>query len=89
MHVQNKKYRNFVSISRLTGKCTARKFQNFCSSRLWTCLHHVVILRSQNKITYFLMILARLSQFAVSIYNTLRFVMCIGCTFLLFEILQH
>ena len=63
MHVQNKKYRNFVSRSRLTGKCTARKFQNFCSSRLWTCLHHVVILRSQNKITYFFMILARLSGF--------------------------
>ena len=25
MHVQNKKYRNFVSISRLMGKCTAQK----------------------------------------------------------------
>ena len=29
-----------------------------CSSSLWTCLHHMVILRSQNKITDFFMILA-------------------------------
>ena len=29
--------------------------QEFCSS-LWTCLHHMVILRSQKKITDFLMI---------------------------------
>ena len=26
----------------------------FCSSSLWTCSHHMVILRSQNKITIFL-----------------------------------
>ena len=32
--------------------------KNFCSSSLWTCLHHMVILISQNKITDFLMILA-------------------------------
>ena len=25
MHIQNKKYRNFFSISRLTGKCAAQK----------------------------------------------------------------
>ena len=28
------------------------------SSSLWTCLHHMVIFRSQNKITDFFMILA-------------------------------
>ena len=27
MHVENKKYGNFVSISRLTGKCAAQKFK--------------------------------------------------------------
>ena len=35
MHVQNKKWGNFVSISLLTGKCAARKCSN-----VWTCLHH-------------------------------------------------
>ena len=39
------------------------KIKNFCSSSLWTCLHHMVILRSQNKITDFLKILAWLSPF--------------------------
>ena len=34
------------------------KIKNFCSSSLWTCLHHMVILRSQNKITDVLTILA-------------------------------
>ena len=56
MHVQNKKYRNFVSISRLTGKYAAQKLKSFCSSCLRTCLHHMVILENQNKITDFLMI---------------------------------
>ena len=56
MHVQNKKYGNFVPISRLTGKNS----ENVCSSRLWTCLHHMVILKNQEKITDLLMILARL-----------------------------
>ena len=51
IHVQNKKYGNFVSISRLTGKCAAQKLKR--SSSLWTCLHHVVILRKQKKITHF------------------------------------
>ena len=37
MHVQNKKYRNFVSIFRLTGKCATQKL-NLHSSGLWTCL---------------------------------------------------
>ena len=55
MHVQNKKYGN---ISRLIGKCAAQKLKNFCSSRLWTFLHHMVILESQIKITDLLMILA-------------------------------
>ena len=41
MHVQNKKYGDFVFTSRLTGKCTTQKLKkNFCSSSLWTCLHH-------------------------------------------------
>ena len=57
-HVKNKKYENFVSISKLTVVCAAEKLKNVCSSSLWTCLHHMVILRSQNKITDFLMILA-------------------------------
>ena len=35
MHLQNKKYGNFISISRLTGKCAAQK-KNFCSSSLWS-----------------------------------------------------
>ena len=55
--------RNFVSISSLTGECAAEKLKNFCSSSLWTCLHHMVILRSQNKITDFFMILAWASPF--------------------------
>ena len=56
-HVKNKQYGNFVSISSLTGKCAAQKLKKNYSSSLWTCLHHMVILRSQNKITDFLMIL--------------------------------
>ena len=40
-------------IPSLTGKCADQKLKNFCSSSLWTCLHHMVILRSQNKITDF------------------------------------
>ena len=67
MHVQNKKYRNFVSISRLTGKCAAQKFKNFWSFSLWTCLHHMVIFKSQNKITDFWMILAWASPFNLHI----------------------
>ena len=54
---KNKEYGNFVSISSLTGECAAEKFKNFCSSSLWICLHHMVILKSQNKITDFFMIL--------------------------------
>ena len=59
MHVQNKKYGNFVSISHLTGKYAAQKFKNFRSSSRCKCLHHIaIILKSQNKITDFLMISA-------------------------------
>ena len=39
------------------------KIIKICSSSLWTCLHHMVILRSQNKITDFSMILAWASPF--------------------------
>ena len=56
MHVQNKKYENLVFIARLTGEYATQK--KLRSSSLWTCLHHMVILRSQNKNTDFLMILA-------------------------------
>ena len=65
-HVKNKKYGNFVSISSLTGEYAAEKFKNISSSSLWTCLHHMVILRSQNKITDFLMILAWASLFNIT-----------------------
>ena len=53
MVVQNKKSGISSLISSLTGKCAAQKL-NFCSSGLWTCLHNMVISRSQNKITNFL-----------------------------------
>ena len=46
MHVQNKKYGNFVFISRSTRKCATHKF---CSSSPWSCLHHMVILKRQNE----------------------------------------
>ena len=52
-----------VSISSLTGECAAEKLKKNCSSSLWTFLHHMVILRSQNKITDFFMILAWASPF--------------------------
>ena len=43
---------------RLTSKCAAQKFKNFFISSLWTCLHHMVTLKSQNKITDFFTVLA-------------------------------
>ena len=46
---------------RLSDECAAEKLKNFCS--LWTCLHHMVILRSRNKIADFFMILAWASPF--------------------------
>ena len=46
----------------------------FCSSSLWTCLHHMVILRNQNKITDFLMILALASPFkALNLFDVLEY----------------
>ena len=42
------------------------KIKKLCSFSLWTCLHHMVILRSQNKITDFLMILAWASPFNIA-----------------------
>ena len=42
------------------------KIIKICSSSLCTCLHHMVILRTRNKITDFLMILAWASPFNVS-----------------------
>ena len=39
-YVQNKKYVNFVFISRLTGKCTTQKLKNLRNSSLWSCSHH-------------------------------------------------
>ena len=41
------------------------KIIKICSSSLWTCLHHMVILTTQNKITDFFMILAWASPFKV------------------------
>ena len=47
---------SFHFISRFT--CKTQKFKHFCSLSLSTCSHHMVILKSQNKITDFLMMLA-------------------------------
>ena len=63
MVVNKLEIRIFVSISSLTGDSAAQKLKHFRSSSLWTCLHHIVILRRQNKITDFLMILAWASPF--------------------------
>ena len=46
-----------MSKIRNTGEFAAEKLKDFCSPSLWTSLHHMVILRSQNKITDFFMIL--------------------------------
>ena len=52
------KNRNFVSISSLTGECAAQKKKKTFAVLVYGRLHHMVILRSQNKITDFLVILA-------------------------------
>ena len=53
-HVQNKKYGNFVPISRLTGKCATQKLKKpFAVVLVHGHVYHMVILRSQNKITDF------------------------------------
>ena len=41
------------------------KIIKICSSSLCTCLHHMVILRTRNKITDFFMILAWASPFKI------------------------
>ena len=43
------------------------KIIKICSSSLCTCLHHMVILRTRNKITDFLMILAWASPFKLKL----------------------
>ena len=45
------------------------KIIQICSSSLCTCLHHMVILRTRNKITDFFMILAWASPFNSDISN--------------------
>ena len=65
-HVKNKKYGNFVSISSLTGKCTAQKFKKnlqFYSLDMFTLYGHINRLISQNRITDFFMISAWASPF--------------------------
>ena len=44
------------------------KIIKICSSSLCTCLHHMVILRTRNKITDFLMILAWASTFKIATF---------------------
>ena len=55
-----------ISISSLTGKIAAQTLKFFCSSSLWTCLHHIV--SSQNKITDFCVILAWASPFKLRLH---------------------
>ena len=40
---------SFSFISRLTGKCATQKIEQNCSSSLCICLHHMAILKSENK----------------------------------------
>ena len=61
-----------MSIPSLPGECAAEKLKNFSSSSPWTFLHHMVILRSQNKITDFFMILAWASPFKRSINQSIN-----------------
>ena len=51
MNVQNKKYGNFVFISRSTAwwMRNIKYKKNFCSSSLWTCLYHKVIIIKKPK----------------------------------------
>ena len=62
-HVKNQKYRNFVSISSLTGEYAAEKLKKllqFQSMDMFTSYGHI---KSQNKITDFFMILGLASPF--------------------------
>ena len=45
------------------------KIIKICSSSLCTCLHHMVILKTRNKITDFLMILAWASPFKYNLFS--------------------
>ena len=61
--IRNREFRPHI-LHNITGKCATqikkKKLSrlHLRSSSLWTCLHHMVILRSQNKNTDFLRILA-------------------------------
>ena len=58
---------NFVFISRSTGKCETQE-ANFCIFSLWTCSHHIAILKSEKKYIFF-MILAWLCRMRAYIYG--------------------
>ena len=53
MHVQNKKYGNFVSISRLTGKYAAQDLKKTFAALVYGQVYIMVVLR-RKKITDFL-----------------------------------
>ena len=60
MHVQNKKYGHFVFISRLTGLYATQKLKKTFAVIVYGHVLYIIImiiLRSQNKNTDFLMIL--------------------------------
>ena len=44
----NREFRLYTSS--LTGKCAAEKLKKNCSPSLWTCLHHMVVLKNQNDV---------------------------------------
>ena len=73
--IRNREFRTF---SRLTGNWATQKLNNFCSSSLWICLHHMVILRSQNITTNRFMILAWLCRFKWPSCNVLLTYSSIG-----------
>ena len=56
--IRNQEFRLYT---RLTGQCATQKNnikKILRNSSLWTCSHHIAILKSENKNTDFLMILA-------------------------------
>ena len=69
------------------SKIRNRELENFYSYSLWTCLRHMVILRNQNKITDFLMILAWASLFdyaAILFHHICLIVYHIFCILIIF-----
>ena len=70
LQVENCGSNSRLVASSLNGECAGQKFKNFCSSSLWICLHHMVILRTQNKITYFFIILSWLSRFNYNLFTS-------------------